>query len=197
MMETTTDTRDTLFLSEWIDLAALAATNKFFSDSSQWPADIRKSTALCSDVYLLSALRVALSLAEQICEAEDIAAQDENDGRGRDNGCGNYRGLPPLSPSRSSWARRIQIHLSSKNDGDTNNSLFCIENAIFLPASEKGHLKDSMQRMYSLGMVFYEMSSARSALLKAANSIHRRKEFAFSTEPRSRSALLKAAKSIQ
>jgi hypothetical protein len=89
MATTANNIRETLFLSEWIrravdgvvdHLTAIATSDfssaaSFSADPSQWPANFRKSIALCSDDYLLSALRVARSLADLICEAEVIAAQ--------------------------------------------------------------------------------------------------------------------------
>eukprot|EP00984_Skeletonema_dohrnii_P013029 scaffold5366_cov75-Skeletonema_dohrnii-CCMP3373.AAC.1 len=73
---------ETIILSDWIrraligvDLSALASerhvsSTTYGTDPSQWPSAIRTSMALCSDDYLMPALRVAYSLANQICEEE-------------------------------------------------------------------------------------------------------------------------------
>eukprot|EP00984_Skeletonema_dohrnii_P028055 scaffold17877_cov62-Skeletonema_dohrnii-CCMP3373.AAC.1 len=71
---TSSSTAETTFLlPEWIrraidevDLSALvnaSSTVAAPARPSQWPANVRHSMALCSDEYLMSALRVAHSLA--------------------------------------------------------------------------------------------------------------------------------------
>jgi predicted ATPase len=169
----TNDTSESLFLSQWIrraidgvDLSAIAArdffsTTSFGVDPTQWPANFRKSIALRSDDYLLSALRVAHSLAEQLCEAEDFAAQDEDDGHERDivreN---NIKGLPSLPPPGSSWTDTVLVHLLLKGNDEANDANRLYFNIQLLASStEKGHLKDRMKRIYYLGMVFYEIFS--------------------------------------
>ena len=64
-------------LSEWIccaldgvDLSAHTAYGADADQSSNWPETIRKSMALCSDEYLMPALRLAYSLVDQICKEE-------------------------------------------------------------------------------------------------------------------------------
>eukprot|EP00984_Skeletonema_dohrnii_P004567 scaffold1613_cov70-Skeletonema_dohrnii-CCMP3373.AAC.1 len=76
------NSKETIILSDWIrralvgvDLSALAGERYVSStthgtDPSQWPSTIRNSKALCSDDYLMPALRVAYSLANQICKEE-------------------------------------------------------------------------------------------------------------------------------
>eukprot|EP00985_Skeletonema_marinoi_P017678 scaffold9748_cov80-Skeletonema_marinoi.AAC.1 len=74
---------ETIILPDWIrralvgvDLSAFAGERYVSSttdgtDPSQWSATIRNSMALCSDDYLMPALRVAYSLANQICSGEE------------------------------------------------------------------------------------------------------------------------------
>eukprot|EP00985_Skeletonema_marinoi_P018429 scaffold10300_cov114-Skeletonema_marinoi.AAC.1 len=76
------NSKETIILSDWIrralvgvDLSALAgeryvSSTTYGTDPSQWPSTIRNSMALCSDDYLMPALRVAYSLANQICKEE-------------------------------------------------------------------------------------------------------------------------------
>jgi predicted ATPase len=163
-MATATATAQTLFLSEWIrhavegvDLPTLStSTNEFLftsfgSDPSQWPANIRNSIAVCSGDYLMSALRVARSLANQICVAEDIAAQD-----------GNVNMLPTLPLPGTSWADRVLVHLRNDN---TNRLLFNIDLLVTdysnadNSSADKARLEHRMQRIHSLGIVFYEIFS--------------------------------------
>eukprot|EP00985_Skeletonema_marinoi_P023568 scaffold15765_cov78-Skeletonema_marinoi.AAC.1 len=60
-----------IILSDWIRRALVGVDlSAYGTDPSQWSATIRNSMALCSDDYLMPALRVAYSLANQICKEE-------------------------------------------------------------------------------------------------------------------------------
>ena len=77
------------------------------ADRNDWPSEIRRSLALSSDDYLRSALRVALSLAGQLC-------WDEADGRER--GENNRHRRPTLPAPGNDWADRAVVHLSSNEN---------------------------------------------------------------------------------
>lgn len=140
----TREERRTFLLSKWIrravdevDLSALAnaSANVASDHPSQWPANIRNSMALCSDDYLKSALKVARSLADQICEAEDIIVAQGGGRNNNDYGDHSSNQPPSLPAPGTNWADRIQVHLSS--DGaevnDTTKKLhFNVEKADFL-----------------------------------------------------------------
>eukprot|EP00985_Skeletonema_marinoi_P021411 scaffold13132_cov73-Skeletonema_marinoi.AAC.1 len=161
----------TFLLSKWIrraidevDLSALtnASASAASNHPSQWPANVRNSMALCSDEFLISALRVARSLAEQISEVEDNIAERENNSDSDDE----HHCLLP-APGIN-WADKVQVHVTSDgaanvNNGVSNNLLFSIEKADFSPddMSYKGQSEseDGMRRIYSLGLVFYEIFS--------------------------------------
>ena len=145
-------------LSEWILRAVAEVDLSSFTDGSttdvasnnhpsEWPANIRHSMALCSDEYLLSALSVARSLADQICEVEDNLKEGS------------------LPAPGIHWSDRVQVHLSSDGVDETSdiskNMHFRIEKADLLPddTSVNGQIDDGMRRIYSLGLVFYEIFS--------------------------------------
>ena len=159
-------TREPILLLDWIrravedevDLSNLFDANSssiFGVDPSQLPENIRNLMVLCSDDYLLSTLSVARSLAEQICEAEGIAAEEEEE----ENGYNYNVKLPSLPPTGTSWSDRVHVYLSSENKGDVRKLHFSIENAEITPAADEGRLEDSIQRMYFLGVLFYEIFS--------------------------------------
>ena len=96
-------------LREWIERALESAdiprpanessASSLGPDSNDWSAVIRRTLAVSSDSYLTSALRVARSLADQCCEA------DENNG-----------GHQPLLPAPGTdWAARVVVHLSNEH----------------------------------------------------------------------------------
>eukprot|EP00984_Skeletonema_dohrnii_P004011 scaffold1374_cov133-Skeletonema_dohrnii-CCMP3373.AAC.2 len=168
---TSSTTAETTFLlSEWIrraidevNLSALvnaSSTVAAPARPSQWPANVRHSMALCSDEYLMSALRVAHSLADGLCEAEDNIA--EKGGRENNN---DDELLPSLLPAPgTNWADKVQVHLSSEGaEFNEISELFNIKRADFLPLGEaadsRGQREDGMRRIYSLGIVLYEIFS--------------------------------------
>ena len=129
-------------LREWVELAlqtvdvSAVATNgkesffvsSFGEDPASWPADIRKSLAVSSASYLMSALKVARSLADQICQAEE---------RG-DNG---WR--PILPPPDADWAGRVAVHLSNSHQNIIN---ICNGDLQPLPLQgEKSNNKDELR----------------------------------------------------
>jgi len=96
-------------LREWIERALESAdiprpvnessASSLGPDSNDWSAVIRRTLAVSSDSYLTSALRVARSLADQCCEA------DENNG-----------GHQPLLPAPGTdWTARVVVHLSNEH----------------------------------------------------------------------------------
>jgi predicted ATPase len=164
-----------LQLSEWIRRTLNEAANNLFAAPVDHPltAQVRDTLALCSDDYLFPALRVARSLAEQICKAEEAAG-------------------PSLPAPSSNWADGVVVHLqpdswrrrSGSTDHDCSNSVGVAVN----PAknnSEEDNFEavraaalvqdgtspdgggmpfvdaelSKTERIYSLGLVFYEIFS--------------------------------------
>eukprot|EP00984_Skeletonema_dohrnii_P026199 scaffold15507_cov80-Skeletonema_dohrnii-CCMP3373.AAC.2 len=139
-----TTAETTFLLSEWtrraideVDLSPLVNASSTVAAPdrpSQWPANIRHSMALCSDEYLLSALRVAHSLADGLCEAEDNIAEK---GGGENNNDDEL--LPSLLPAPgTNWADKVQVHLSSEGAefNEVSKLHFNIKSADFLPLGE-------------------------------------------------------------
>ncbi len=178
---TSSTAEETFLLSEWIrraidevDLSNLVTASPDADDvaeqdqPSQWPANIRQTMALCSDDYLMSALRVVRSLAHEICEAENnFASASEGDNENNNHG---DDARPFLLPAPgTSWSDKVQVHLLSSDISEfdeTGKLYFRIKGANFLPLGEpkndaKGHNTDevSMRRIYSLGIVLYELLS--------------------------------------
>ena len=100
------NSKEAIILSDWIhralaevDLSALAgkryASSKTYgTDPSQWPSTILNSMALCSDDYLMPALQVAYSLANQICKEEETGKS------------------PPLSSV--DWVDNIVVYINNR-----------------------------------------------------------------------------------
>ena len=98
----------TLLLSHWIRRTLNEAADHLFAApfDETLAAQFRDTLALCSDDYLFPALRIARSLADQICKAEDEAAPGQS--------------LP--APS-SNWADGIVVHLQQPDSrGSRSNS---------------------------------------------------------------------------
>ena len=90
-------------LKEWME-HALESIN-VASPSSLLPTGSRRSLALTSNSYLLSALKIALSLANQICDSEE-----EQKGRSGE-ACNNDRQVVSLLPCPGAdWSDRVVIH---------------------------------------------------------------------------------------
>eukprot|EP00985_Skeletonema_marinoi_P022095 scaffold13905_cov119-Skeletonema_marinoi.AAC.2 len=173
---TSSSTAETTFLlSKWIgraidevDLSALVNVNASTTVAapdhpSQWPANIRHSMALCSDEYLLSALRVVHLLADGLCEAEDNIA--EKGGRENNDDDELLPSSSLLPAPGTNWADKVQVHLSSEGAefNEISKFHFNIKRADFLPSGEaadsRGQSDDCMRRIYSLGIVLYEIFS--------------------------------------
>ena len=182
-----------LLLSKWIhhavttvDLSHITnnteATNYLGSNPQLWPANIRLSMALCSEEYLMSALNVAYSLADQICLLEGGGGGVLNNGDNINNYCSSEADsinndnnvrmmLPSLPPAGSSWTDSIQIHLSTTtttnglheiNNGSPINKVTAKFSSTTMNNNKEGgggNIEDYMQRLYSLGVVFYEIFS--------------------------------------
>ena len=87
---------------ETIDVSSLAT---FGADSSSWPADIQRSLAVLSDAYLLTALKVAHSLADQVCRIAEEEGLGENKPR--------TSSLPVYG---TDWAHQIVVHVANIHD---------------------------------------------------------------------------------
>eukprot|EP00984_Skeletonema_dohrnii_P002196 scaffold754_cov133-Skeletonema_dohrnii-CCMP3373.AAC.1 len=212
------NSKETIILSDWIrralvgvDLSARAGERYVFSttygtDPSQWPATIRNSMALCSDDYLMPALRVAYSLANQICKEEatgksptlsvdwvdNIVVHDNNrvgcesmnvnDDGGRRGSLDSIAfldslGFDPSDAGGDNFADNLFESIINDNDGSTFSEEErdgdieggCDDyiRAHFEPSlfntnddnNDGGLGSDAMQRIYSLGVVFYVLFS--------------------------------------
>lgn len=102
--------RDSVPLREWIngavDAIDIDTSNELLFTLGADP----RTLALSSNDFLTPALRVARSLAREICQAEDIAARQEN----RD-------GWLQLPTPDTNWADRIFVHLSTSGDEILND----------------------------------------------------------------------------
>mmetsp|Transcript_1464 Transcript_1464/g.2631 ORF Transcript_1464/g.2631 Transcript_1464/m.2631 type:complete len:560 (+) Transcript_1464:219-1898(+) len=103
-------------LREWIN-GALKSIDSSKEPLSNLGSDSR-TLALFTDVSLSSALKVAQSLADQICRAEEAErdVQEQHPKSRPNNGVPNQPYLP--TPS-SDWADRVVIYLSSSDYGQT------------------------------------------------------------------------------
>ncbi|KAK1743977.1 putative AAA ATPase [Skeletonema marinoi] len=143
-----------IILSEWISrtIDQVDRTSSSLSGATALGPELRKSMILCSDDYLLSALRVSCSLADSICRAEEEG--------------GKLLPIPSLN-----WAACINVHVQGTRE---INGTLTIENgngeqenhdkAEFLPFlcnvnDEAANHRSTMQRIYSLGIVLYEIFS--------------------------------------
>ena len=133
---------DPLLLSEWIRRTLNVAANHLPAPAKSLASEVRDTLALCSDDYLIPALRVAWSLADQMCKTDkEVAGQS----------------LPVPS---SNWADGIVIHFKE-------DDLDYIEAELLLPSLLKSKSNDGSakhdgsktQHIYSLGLVFYEIFS--------------------------------------
>eukprot|EP00984_Skeletonema_dohrnii_P027028 scaffold16453_cov77-Skeletonema_dohrnii-CCMP3373.AAC.1 len=213
------NSEETIILSDWIrraligvDLSALASERYVFSttygrDPSQWPSAILNSMALCSDDYLMPALRVAYLLANQICKEEatgksptlsvdwvdNIVVHDNNrlgcESMNVNDDCGrrgsldsiaflDSLGFDPSDAGGDNFSDDLFDSIIDDNDGTTfsegerdegieegcddyirahfASSLF---NTNDDDDNDGGLSRDAMQRIYSLGVVFYVLFS--------------------------------------
>eukprot|EP00984_Skeletonema_dohrnii_P005559 scaffold1963_cov89-Skeletonema_dohrnii-CCMP3373.AAC.1 len=170
MINSSSKEEDPFLLSEWIRRTLNEAANRIPAPVHSLTAEVRDTLALCSDDYLLPALRVAWSLADQLCKAEqEVAGQS-------------------LPVPRTNWADSIVVHLHPDPDGSERRSNFIgnttedhVQNAateedrldnigaellpsLFKSESDNGdgvakHDRSRTQHIYSLGLVFYEIFS--------------------------------------
>jgi len=177
-------------LKEWIQQAiksvnAIAINNEAFistfgGDTSTWPEDIRHSLAITSNSYIFAALKVAYSLANQLCTIQNDEPQD---------GDSNINISFP-TPGDTDWIDQIIVHLSESTNSDdderdlqplplNNNpgidttsselqnniisTYLNVSRAEFLPCKAKEKSTscsdDEMKQINSLGLVFYELFS--------------------------------------
>ncbi|KAK1742678.1 putative AAA ATPase [Skeletonema marinoi] len=201
-----------ILLSDWIrralvgvDLSALAgeryvSSTAYGTESSQWTATIRKSMALCSDDYLMPALQVAYSLANQICKEEETGKSPPlsvdwvdnivvyiNNQVGRVSMCDSDRcdsldslafldslGFDPSDAGKDNFADNLFESIIHDHDGTTvseeerdqgieeDRGYIKAEFAPFMfntNDDDNGPGRDAMQRIYSLGLVFYVIFS--------------------------------------
>eukprot|EP00984_Skeletonema_dohrnii_P023995 scaffold13101_cov161-Skeletonema_dohrnii-CCMP3373.AAC.1 len=136
---------DPFLLSEWIRRTLNEAANRLPPPVQSLTAEVRDTLALCSDDYLLPALRVAWSLADQMCKAEqELAGQS-------------------LPVPRTNWADSIVVQNHIQKDLD--NIRAELLPSLFKSDNDDGdgvakHDGSSTQHIYSLGLVFYEIFSA-------------------------------------
>ena len=83
-------------LRRWIE-HALEVVDISGPYRNDWPVHIRRSLAMSSDSFLISALRVALSLADQLCHLGDIM--------------GGHQLVPTQG---ADWADQAVVHLSTE-----------------------------------------------------------------------------------
>eukprot|EP00984_Skeletonema_dohrnii_P028458 scaffold18440_cov78-Skeletonema_dohrnii-CCMP3373.AAC.1 len=153
---------DPFLLSEWIRRTLNEAANRLPAPIQSLTAEVRDTLALCSDDYLIPALRVAWSLADQMCKAEqEVIGQS-------------------LPMPRTNWADSIVVHLHPDGCGFISNTTENhVQNATgedldniraeLLPSLFKSDNDDGdgvakhdgsrSQHIYSLGLVFYEIFS--------------------------------------
>eukprot|EP00985_Skeletonema_marinoi_P006269 scaffold2713_cov104-Skeletonema_marinoi.AAC.1 len=207
----------TIILSDWIrralvgvDLSALAgercvSSTTYGTDPSQWSSTIRNSMALCSDDYLMPALRVAYSLANQICKEEatgksptlsvdwvdNIVVHSNNrvgcesmnvndDGGHRDSldsiAFLDSLGFDPSDAGGDNFADNLFESVINDHDsttlseeerdegieggcGDYIRAQFASSLFNTNDDNDGGLGRDAMQRIYSLGVVFYVLFS--------------------------------------
>eukprot|EP00984_Skeletonema_dohrnii_P011063 scaffold4391_cov106-Skeletonema_dohrnii-CCMP3373.AAC.3 len=172
----------TFLLSEWIRQTLNEAANHLPPTIVQsLTAQVRDTLALCSDDYLIPALRVAWSLADQLCKAaeqQEVAA-----------------GQSLLPVPRTNWADGIVVHLHP-SDGSRGRRSNFIGKTTTEDQAQNAHEEDldtiraellpslfesdnddrdgdgdgdgvakhdngsgTTQHIYSLGLVFYEIFS--------------------------------------
>eukprot|EP00985_Skeletonema_marinoi_P012744 scaffold6222_cov167-Skeletonema_marinoi.AAC.1 len=85
---------DPPLLSDWIRRTLNEAANRLPPPMQSSTAEVRDTLALCSDDYLIPALRVAWSLADQMCKAEQEVTAGQS-----------------LPVPRTNWADSIVVHL--------------------------------------------------------------------------------------
>ena len=114
MISSYDEEQPTMLLSEWIRRMLNEAANQnrlSAAPVNPLAAQFRDTLILCSDDYLIPALRVAWSLADQICKVEEAAAAAAVDGQ---------QSLP--APS-SNWANGIVVHLQPDSWRRRSNNL--------------------------------------------------------------------------
>eukprot|EP00984_Skeletonema_dohrnii_P023996 scaffold13102_cov65-Skeletonema_dohrnii-CCMP3373.AAC.1 len=139
---------DPFLLSEWIRRTLNEAANRLPPPVQSLTAEVRDTLALCSDDYLLPALRVAWSIADQMCKAEQEVTAGQS-----------------LPVPRTNWADSIVVQNHIQKDLDNIRaellpSLFKSDNHDGDGDGVARHDGSSTQHIYSLGLVFYEIFSA-------------------------------------
>ncbi|KAK1744367.1 putative AAA ATPase [Skeletonema marinoi] len=195
----------TIILSDWIRRALVGVDlSAYGTDPSQWSSTICNSMALCSDDYLMPALRVAYSLANQICKEEAtgksptlsvdwvdniivhgnnrVGCESMNDGGRRRDSLDSIAfldslGFDPSDAGGDNFADNLFESVINDHDsttfseeerdegieGDCGDYIRAhFASSIFNTNDDDndgGLSRDAMQRIYSLGVVFYVLFS--------------------------------------
>eukprot|EP00984_Skeletonema_dohrnii_P016752 scaffold7496_cov84-Skeletonema_dohrnii-CCMP3373.AAC.3 len=147
MINNSSKEEDPSLLSEWIRRTLNEAANRLPPPVQSFTAEVRDTLALCSDDYLLPALRVAWSLADQMCKAEQEVTARQS-----------------LPVPRTNWADSIVVQNHIQKDLDNIRaellpSLFKSDNDDDDGDGVAKHDGSRTQHIYSLGLVFYEIFS--------------------------------------
>ena len=160
-------------LREWIERAVEAAdvtclANELFASSfdpdgdEDWASGtIRRSSALSSNSYLKSALIIARSLADQLCEGGD----EKNGGH-----------QSPSPAPRTDWADRVVVHLSSElhNIDDYTEDLQPLPFSSPTPSSDPDDLQamlNSIIRDHSLYTKNDDQEGASNSIANEVNIV--------------------------
>ena len=177
-------------LSKWIHRALDSAVVNYLLSAESTIVD--GDMAISSDVYIIPALRVASSLAEQICKVEETS---------------NDLQISLPTPD-SDWSSKIVVHLddadarkpssidhhtiedadpvSGGDDGSGDNSSYLAVTRAQILASKADsddNPQEKLRRIHSLGLVFYEIFSGGDRPLLHSSAISSKVDDVFDPLP--------------